>query len=56
MNNKYFADAYGVDVEALKACIRKALQIAKSDDEVARIVFYGTEHGTEGQVPVSDRI
>ena len=40
MNSKYFADAYGVDVEALKACIRKALQIAKSDDEVARIVFY----------------
>lgn len=48
--NKFFVDAQGVDEEALKACIRKALQIAESDNEVARIVFYSYTKGNFEQI------
>ena len=40
MKNKYYADAYGPDLNALIACVKKAFEIAEADDEVARIVFY----------------
>ena len=40
MKNKYFADAYGADLDALLACVKKAFEIAEADDEVARVVFY----------------
>lgn len=50
MNNKFFADAHGVDNKALKACIRKALQIVESDNEVARIVFYSYTKDNFNQV------
>lgn len=40
MNNKYYADAYGPDIKALAACIKKAFEIANTDDEVDRVVFY----------------
>lgn len=37
---KYYADAYGPDTKALVACIRKAFELADSDDEVERVVLY----------------
>lgn len=37
---KFYADAYGVDLEALKACIYKAFELADSDDEIKRVVLY----------------
>ena len=40
MKNRYYADAYGADLNALKACVKKAFEIADADDEVARVVFY----------------
>jgi hypothetical protein len=40
MKNKYYADAYGADLDALLACVKKAFEIAEADDEVARVVFY----------------
>lgn len=40
VNNKYYADAYGSDMNALLACVKKAFEIADADNEVARIVFY----------------
>lgn len=40
MKNKYYANAYGADVNALLACVKKAFEIADADDEVARVVFY----------------
>lgn len=40
MKNKYYADAYGADMNALLACVKKAFEIAEADDEVARVVFY----------------
>lgn len=40
MKNKYYADANGVDINALLACVKKAFEIAEADDEVARVVFY----------------
>ena len=40
MNRKYYADANGVDLEALRACIYKAFELADSDDEIKRVVFY----------------
>lgn len=40
MKNKYYADAYGPDLNALIVCVKKAFEIAEADDEVARIVFY----------------
>ena len=33
MKTKYYADAYGADLNALAACIRKAFELANSDDE-----------------------
>ena len=38
---KYYADAYGPDTKALAECIRKAFELADSDDEVERIVLCG---------------
>ena len=40
MKNKYYADAYGVDMDALLACIRKGFELANSDDEIKRVVLY----------------
>ena len=40
MKTKYYADAYGPDLNALDACIRKAFELANSDDEVERVVLY----------------
>ena len=40
MKNKYYADAYGADMDALLACVKKAFEIAEADDEIARVVFY----------------
>lgn len=40
MNNKFYADAYGADMNALLACIKKAFEIADADDEVTRVVLY----------------
>lgn len=40
MKNKYYADAYGADLNVLEACIEKAFEIADADDEIARVVFY----------------
>lgn len=40
MKTKFYADADGVDMNALLACVRKAFEIADADDEIARIVFY----------------
>lgn len=42
MNSKtrYYADAYGPDTKALAECIRKAFELADSDDEVERVVLY----------------
>ncbi len=37
---KYYADAYGPDINALVACVRKAFELADSDDEVERVVLY----------------
>lgn len=37
---KYYADAYGPDTKALAECIRKAFELADSDDEVERVVLY----------------
>lgn len=46
MKNKYYADAYGVDPNALDACIEKAFEIADADDEIDRVVFYSqTKNG-----------
>ena len=40
MKNKFYADAYGADLSALEACVKKAFEIADADDEIARVVFY----------------
>jgi hypothetical protein len=40
MKNKFYADAYGPDLNALLACVKKAFEIADADDEIARVVFY----------------
>ena len=40
MKTKYYADAHGADLNALAACIRKAFELANSDDEVERVVIY----------------
>ena len=40
MKTKYYADAYGADLNALAACIRKAFELANSDDDVERVVLY----------------
>ena len=40
MKTKYYADAYGADLNALAACIRKAFELANSDDEIGRVVLY----------------
>lgn len=40
MKTKYFADAYGPNENALKACINKAIELAQLDDEIQRIVIY----------------
>lgn len=40
METKYYADAYGADLNALAACIRKAFELANSDDEIDRVVLY----------------
>ena len=46
MKNKFYADAYGPDLNALEACIEKAFEIAEADDEIARVVFYSqTKNG-----------
>lgn len=46
MKNKFYVDAYGADMDALLACVKKAFEIAEADDEVARVVFYSqTKNG-----------
>ena len=46
MKNKYYADAYGADPNALDACIEKAFEIADADKEIDRVVFYSqTKNG-----------
>ena len=40
MKNKFYADAYGADLNALEACVKKAFEIADADDEIARVVLY----------------
>lgn len=40
MKNKFYADAYGPDLNALLACVKKTFEIADADDEIARVVFY----------------
>lgn len=40
MKTKYYADAYGPDQNALKACVNKALELAQLDNEIQRIVIY----------------
>ena len=40
MKTKYFADAYGANENALKACINKAIELAQLDHEIQRIVIY----------------
>ena len=40
MKNKYYADAYGADLNVLEACVKKAFEIADADDEIARVVLY----------------
>jgi len=40
MKTKYYADAYGPDQNALKACVNKAIELAQLDDEIQRIVIY----------------
>lgn len=37
---KYYADAYGPDIKALVAYVRKAFELADSDDKVECVVFY----------------
>ncbi len=39
-NTKYYANACGADTKALIACVRKAFELADSDDEVERVVLY----------------
>ena len=46
MKNKFYADAYGPDLNALLACVKKAYEIAEADDEIGRVVFYSqTKNG-----------
>lgn len=46
MKNKYYADAYGADLNALLACVKKAFEIADADAEIGRVVFYSqTKNG-----------
>lgn len=40
MNNKYYIQTVGANKDALVKCVKKAIELAKNDFQIQRIVFY----------------